>query len=284
VDNAIAGINDPDPTAGLVAALTALKGGADALHFGITHPAGTLGNTDPGGLKEGLTLINGGLLALLDQQTGLPAAVDGVDQLLSGATDAASGSQDLTDGSQEALDGSQQLFDGSGKALVGSRKLFSGTGEALSGSRKLTAGSGKAFQGSKDLTGGLGKIADGQAQVAAGLPDAVDGVGQLIAGVGQAQDSAVAPLAQQLAQASANSHKTLAVLQGAADLASQAPGGASATYVLSQNDGVALNANNAGSSSHVGRNIGIGVGGVVLLLLGLGTGLAMGRTRRTTAA
>jgi putative membrane protein len=256
VSNAIAGIQNPDPTAGLLAALGALKDGADQVHFGITHPAGTLGASDPGGLKQGLTLINGGLLQLLDPTTGLPAAVDGINALLTGATTAAGGSQQLADGS----------------------------GEALTGSRQLTAGSGEAFAGSKDLVSGLGQIADGQQQVADGLPAAVDGIGQLIDGVGQAQDDAVAPLTKQLQQDSINSHKQLAVIQAAAGLANKGPGGAGATYVLTQSArDFALAADTAGDS-HTGRNIAIGAGGAVLLLVGLGTGLAMGRRNSRVAA
>jgi putative membrane protein len=270
VTQAVAGINDPDPTQGLVAALEALKTGADQLHFGITHPAGTLGASDPGGLKQGLQLINGGLLALLDPTTGLPAAVDGINQLLSGAND--------------AVDGSQQLFDGSGEALAGSRQLTDGSAAAADGSQQLTDGSGEALAGSQQLSDGLGQIADGQAQVAAGLPDAVDGIGQLIDGVGQAQDDAVGPLAKQLTQASQNSHKQLAVLQGAADLAAAGPGGAGATYVLTQSTrDFALAADSSGDS-HTARNIGIGVGGAVLLLVGLGAGLVMGRRASRMAA
>jgi putative membrane protein len=281
VTNAVAGINDPDPTAGLVAALGALKDGADQLHFGITHAAGTLGPSDPGGLKQGLQLINGGLLALLDPTTGLPAAVDGINQLFGGASDAVTGSQQLTDGSADALDGSQQLTDGSGDALAGSRKLRDGAADAADGSQKLTDGTGEAYAGSKDLVDGLGQIADGQEQVAAGLPDAVDGIGQLIDGVGQAQDDAVGPLASQLTQASQNSHKQLAVLRGAAELAASGPGGAGATYVLTQSTrGFSLAADSSGSS-HTTRNVGIGVGigGAVMLLVGLGAGMAMGRRR-----
>ncbi|MDQ1697486.1 MAG: putative rane protein [Frankiaceae bacterium] len=316
----------PDPVSnavlgGLIAQFTAVSNGTDVtlntafaqLNGGLDLISGGLSSGDLSnpGIKEGLQLAAGGLGQLKTGLTaaqagsqalanGAAAALGGAQALAAGSAAAASGSQllaagssaalngsvQLADGSILLLDGSQRLFDGSGLALAGSRKLFVGTGQALAGSQKLTAGSGAALAGSKDLSSGVGQIADGNAQVAAGLPDAVDGIGQLIDGVGQAQDSAVGPLQQQLEQASANGHKQLAVLTGAAALASQGPGGAGASYVLTQSSrGYSLTAASsaAGGGGHTGRNVGIGVGGALLLILGAGSGFAMGRSRRGVA-
>lgn len=267
-----------DPT--LTTAFTGLNGGLDLVSDGLSAIKAGLSTgdlTDPG-IREGLLIAKGGLQQI---KSGVSTAVTGLDALNTGAASALVGSQQLTDGSADALDGSQQLTDGSGDALAGSRKLRAGSADAADGSQQLTDGSGEAFDGSKDLVDGLGQIADGQAQVAAGLPDAVDGIGQLIDGVGQAQDDAVGPLATQLTQASQNSHKQLAVLRGAAELAASGPGGAGATYVLTQSTRDFSLAADSTGSSHTTRNVGIGVGigGAVMLLVGLGAGMAMGRRR-----
>jgi putative membrane protein len=264
---AIAGIQDPDPTAGLLAALNAIKGGADAIRAGLSHVPDPNDPNDPGpGLRQGLELISAGL----SHKKGLLGADD---------------PGGLLQGLRAVLNqGIKPLAAGTGDALAGSQQLFDGSGEALDGSQQLTDGAGDAFDGSKELADGLGLIADGQQQVAAGLPAAVDGIGQLIDGVGQAQDDAVAPLMNQLKQDSLNSHKQLAVIQAAASYGAKGPGGPGATYVLTQSTrDFALAADTAGES-HTGRNIGIGVGGAVLLLVGLGTGLAMGRRNSRVAA
>lgn len=176
---------------------------------------------------------------------------------------------------------------------AGMKQLQSGLAAAVDGVAQLDAGSGDAYSGSQDLTDGLRQLSDGQHQVATGLPAAVDGTGQLADGmrqlldgakqvhdgIGQVNEQAVGPLSTQLAQASRNNHKQLAVLQAATALASEAPGGTGASYVLSQNpNDIALTAA-SGSSSHTGRNVGIGLGGAALLLIGLGGGFLMGRRR-----
>lgn len=236
VTAAVTGINDPDPTKGLLAALGALKTGADELRFGLSHAAKTLGPTDVGGLKEGLALINGGLLQLLDPKKGLPAAVSGVDQLATGT----------------------------GKALHGSELLLAGTGF-----------------GPKELTGGLKLLSDGLVAGAKSFPQAVSGANQIAQGVKQVQAQAVAPLLKQLQQASQNAHQQIAVIDAAAALADQAPGGANAVYVLSQDtQGFRLAAASTKVSSgggHTARDVGIGLGGLALLVVGTLGGFAMGR-------
>jgi X-X-X-Leu-X-X-Gly heptad repeat protein len=306
----------------LQAAFGQLAGGLTAIHHGLSHsPAGA----DPGGIKEGIAALKAGLgLLKTGVQTastgatalnaGAATALTGSQALVAGSGGALAGSQLLVGGSTLALGGSQALVDGSALTLTGSKALTAGSAAALDGSVRLLRGSGTALIGSKKLyigTGadanealggaralarGLGKISAGQHQVATGLPAAVsgsgqiaDGLNQVITGVKSAQSGAVGPLAKQLGQASENAHRQLAVLQGAAALAAQGPGGTGATYVLSQSTkAFSLAADvkpvSASSSSHTARNVGIGVGGFALLLLGLGGGFAMGRTRRRSAA
>jgi putative membrane protein len=233
--------------------------------------SGTGPNPDPTGVTDPVG-ISGGLKQLLDPKKGLPAAVAGINKLYAGA----------------------------GQAFVGSKKLLAGSGAALDGSQQLTTGSGDALAGSKDLASGLGKLSAGQHQVATGLPAAVDGTAQLAGGIsqvldgakkvkdgiGQVQTGATGPLTSQLNTASQNGHKQLAVLAAASGLASSGPGGAGASYVLTQstrNFSLAADTQ-AGGGSHTARNVGIGVGGLVLLVVGLGGGFALGRQgRRHTA-
>jgi putative membrane protein len=242
-----ANLNDVDPTIGLVAGLTALKDGADAMRFGLSHPAKTLNKKDPGGLKEGLALINGGLLQLLDKKTGLPAAVAGVNQLAAG----------------------------SGQALDGSEKLLTGSGTAFSGSKDLASGLGQIATGNKQVADGLPPAVDGVQQL-------LDGSNQVHDGIVAVNTGATGPLATQLTQASQNAHQQIAVLNAASALSAQSPGGAGTSYVLAQPGAITLAANATTSSgnSHTGRNAAlIAIGGVLALAIGLGAGLAVGRQR-----
>jgi putative membrane protein len=241
--------------------------------FGLDHAPGTLTpalpptdvNYDKGGLyqimqsvSDGADQIDGGLLALLDPTTGLPAAVTGIDLLTAGA------------------------------------------GSALTGSTQLTAGSGDALSGSKDLAGGLGQLSAGQHQVATGLPAAVDGAGQIAGGIDQVLDGAnkveggivavrtgaVAPLNTQLIQGSQNAKRQAAVVEAAAALASQAPGGAGTSYVLTQFNPklAAATSSSKTGSSHTGAYVGVGLGGFAALVIAVVAGFAMGRRSQLAAA
>ena len=134
---AVARINNPDPTKGLVAALGALKTGADQVQFGLSHKTGTLGKKDPGGLKQGLRQINGGLLRLLDPKKGLPPAIAGIDLLNAGSAKALAGSELLLAGTgfgpKELTGGLQQLSDG----LVAGAQSFPA---AVSGANQVAQG------------------------------------------------------------------------------------------------------------------------------------------------
>jgi len=281
----LTGMTDPNSATGVPAAAAGVHGLVDSggtfdkIHFGLTHSAGTLNAQDPGGLVQVLTSmaigldshtpgtygptdkggIDFGLLALLDPAKGLPAAVSGVD------------------------------------------KLFAGSGDALSGSQKLTAGSGQALTGSQQLASGLGQLSAGQHQVATGLPAAVTGSQQLASGLDQitagavqvhdgikaVQSGAVSPLLTQLTSASLNAKKQLAILDAATTLGSQAPGGQGTSYVLTQSKTgfrLAAASSPASSSSNTGRNVGIGLGGLVVLVIAVGAGFALGRRSSSVSA
>ena len=201
----------------------------------------------------------------------------------------------LNDGiAQEVAPGIEQLAAGADQLHTALKGQFApGLAQLDDGLAQLQDGSTQVRDGLQQLSSGLVDGAkqfpaavDGAQQLASGLTDAADGSKQIHDGIGQVKDQATGPLQKQLQTASINGHKQLAVLNAAANLAASGPGGEGATYVLSQRSSdVALAASSTpAGSSHTARNVGIGVGGFVLLLLGLGSGFALGRQRRQTVA
>jgi len=275
IDQLLAGVGSASSAQSLVGGLTCVKDVLGHLLNGTLVPPdgdGSVGKKDPCFYNK--TLNPNGAVPPLAKTTGVNAIV--MSALVKDAAGAPSALTQLLGG----LDSSNASSPGVKQGL---ELLRAGLAKAIGGIDQLAAGSGKAYTGSTQLTSGLGQIADGQRQVAAGLPSAVDGTQQLLDGVNQLSSGAVGPLNTQLGQASQNNHKTLAVLRAAASLSATAPGGAGASYVFAQNpDGVVLAAASspASGSSHTGRNVGIGLGGLALLLAGLGGGFAVGRRRR----
>ncbi len=181
------------------------------------------------------------------------------------------------------------LMDGGLLLLLSPSK---GLPAAVAGIDALTAGATTAATGSATLTSGLGQLSTGQHQVATGLPAAVSGSGQIAGGVDQLLDGAtkvnggilavqsgsVGPLNTQLLQGSQNQKKQIAIVDAAAALAAQAPGGAGTSYVLTQfNPKLAASATPSTSSDHTGRNVGIGLGGFAALVIAVVAGFALGR-------
>ena len=275
IDQMIAGVGSTSNATSLVGGLTCVK---DVLSHVLS---GTLAAPDGDGSvgKKDQCFYD----KTLNPTAAIPplAKTTGINAIVLGAivTDAAGKPSALT----QLLAGLSSSNPKTPGLAQGLQQLKAGIAKAVDGIQQLAAGSGKAYTGSKSLSVGLGKIADGQQQVAAGLPAAVSGTAQLLAGVKQANAQAVTPLTTQLMQASQNNHKELAVLQAASQLASSAPGGAGTSYVLSQapiTAALAASTTSANkSSSHTGRNVGIGLGGAALLLVGLGGGFAVGRRR-----
>lgn len=283
---------------GLTALDVAFKGDGTAANPGITFGMGCAvdvvgllvnGNTtavsDPcfaslGGKKPVLpalstipgTGLHAAILGALLTQALIPLN-DGISkQVAPGLTQLAAGAATLHKAlKSQFAPGMSQLDDGLAQLLDGSKQVRGGLQQLSSG---LVDGA-KQFPAAVD---GAGQIADGLSQIH-------DGTQQVHDGIGQVKSGATGPLQKQLEQASQNGHKQLAVLNAAAALASSGPGGAGATYVLTQNThpvALAADSAKAGGSSHTGRNVGIGVGGFLLLLAGLGSGFALGRQRRAT--
>lgn len=254
-------------------------------------------------LTAGATAASGGATALADGTAKVAAgagqlSTTGAAPLAAGLLQLYAGAQQLADGSGKAAVGAAALAVGAGKALDGSKQLTAGSASALAGSTQLRDGAGQAVKGSQALLEGLGQLSAGQHQVADGLPAAIDGAAQIADGLaqvlsggtqvrdglGQVQDGAVGPLNKQTGEAAQNARKQVAILAAAGAMTAKAPGGAGASYVLDQavfNPKLAAATSN--SNSDTGRNVGIGVGGALLLLVGAAAGFASGRRRRVVA-
>jgi putative membrane protein len=232
--------------------------------FGLDHAPGTLTpalpptdvNYDKGGLyqimqgiSDGTDLMDAGLLALLDPATGLPAAVTGIDLLTAGA----------------------------GTAVTGSTALTTGSGSALTGSKALASGLGQLSTGQHQVATGLPAAVDGSGQIAGGIDQVIDGANKIEGGITGVQTGAVGPLNTQLLQGSQNQKKQIAIVEAAAALAAQAPGGAGTSYVLTQFSPKLAAATAPAGPDHTGRNIGIGLGGFAALVIAVVAGFALGR-------
>jgi putative membrane protein len=294
---------------GVEGGLTSTIGGLKQLTAGLdAHAPGTNGATDPGGVDYGLA-------ALLDPTRGLPAAVAGIHALATGAAAAAGGSTQLKAGAAQAADGGAKLAAGAGQVATGADALSAGLGQIAPGLDALTGGLAQIAPGNKSLADGLGQLSAGDAKllaglgqlsagqhkVATGLPAAVsgskqiaDGTDQVLAGSVKVKDGilavqsgAMAPLLKQLTEGSQNARKTVATIEAAGALASEAPGGANTSYVLTQSaDGFRLAAASSAANSgesHTARNVGIGLGGVAALIVAVVAGFALGRRSSTVS-
>ena len=260
----IVAVGSTNATAGaILGSLTALPGAAHPsggvlfqILFGLNHPAGTLSgslpptdpNYDKGGLEQIMQSVAAGVVEL---DTGVTAAVGGLDQ--------------LAPGSASALTGSRELDAGLGKIATGTTSLSSGLGQLSAGQHQVAAGLPAAISGASQIADGADQLTTGAVAVKSGIL--------------AVQSGAVAPLLTQLTDGSQNSKKQLAILDAAGALASQAPGGAGTAYVLSQSPtGFRLAASTSSTGgSNTGRNIGIGLGGLAALVIAVTAGFFIGR-------
>jgi putative membrane protein len=227
--------------------ITALLNGLALVRAGLTHPAGAAGASDPGGALELLSLLSTGLHTKL---------VPGLDAAAAGAVPLAAGAD---------------------SALAGSVALTSGSSDATAGATKLTSGLGQLSTGQHQVATGLPAAVSGSGQIATGIDQVLAGANQVEGGITAVQTGAVGPLNTQLTQGSQNQKKQIAIVEAAAALASQAPGGAGTSYVLTQfNPKLAASTSSSGSD-HTGRNVGIGLGGFAALVIAVVAGFALGR-------
>lgn len=285
--------------------------------FGLSHPAGTTGPTDAGGLKQQLAAAAAGLGQV---STGLGAAAAGVGQLQAGVTSLQAGNTALQAGVARIDGGAKQIaaglasgdaakpgvaegldalvagltaaVGGVGQLSAGAQAASTGSAALASGTEELAAGAAKAYTGSQDLRTGLGTIAAGQRKVADGLPAAADGSGQLADGVGQLIDGeqkvatglgdirtkAIDRLKSQFAQGIDSASQQIAAVAAAGAMVADTPGAAATTWVLTQSDG-GISTELVSSESDLARNAAIGVGGALLLMTGIAGGYVSGRRK-----
>ncbi|MDQ1685407.1 MAG: putative rane protein [Frankiaceae bacterium] len=245
------------PTVSNPSTLPAAIGAVEAVMAALSHAPTTPADPTTGGIKEVLQFLNGNF-ALGKAITGLQTAVAGIG----------------------ALDG------GNAAILTGANKLSTGSGAALTGSQSLTSGLSQLATGQHQVATGLPAAVDGSDQIAGGIDQVLDGATQVNGGILSVQTGAVGPLNTQLLQGSQNQKKQVAIVDAAAALAAQAPGGAGTSYVLTQfNPKLAAVSSPAKSgSSHTGRNVGIGLGGFAALVIAVVAGFALGRRSQVATA
>jgi len=280
-----AGVGTPATKGTLANGVALINGGVEQVAVGIKS-----GDRAHPGISEGLDAL----------VAGLTSAITGVNQLSAGATSAATGSKALADGTQQVAVGANKLSEtgaepisgGLGQLLAGGQKIDAGTGQLNVGAQQLNTGAGAAHTGSSALNDGLAKISAGEDKLAAGLPAAVTGSGQISDGAGKlltgdkavgaglasVKSKATGVLASQLSSGTENAKLQLAGLEATTTRLTSDPA-ANTAYVLTQ-DGSTTGVKLAGNESHVARNIGLGVGGLLLLVVGLGLGFLDGRRRR----
>jgi len=155
--------------------------------------------------------------------------------------------------------------------------LANGTTTAVNGVNQLYAGSGQALTGAKNLAAGAPTAASGAQQIRDGLAQALSGAQQAGQGTSAISAQGTAPLITQLQDASNNAHLELATIDATGTRAGGAPLGADATWLYR------LDAVGSSGDNNLGRNLALGVGGLlVLLLCGVG-GFVFGRRGRAGA-
>jgi putative membrane protein len=303
-------------TSGDLSAATAL-GGLNLLAAGLDMQGpGTYGATDPGGagyalaavqcgvdntsivglcdttkpgVKQGISLVSGGISQLISEVTTQVQA--GVGTPTSGSTTLRGGVAALQGGVSQISDGGNQLLAGLTKLGAGADQVAAGNGDLLAGLKQLSTGAGQLAAGAGDAKVGAGQLADGNRKISkgasdlsSGLNDAAAGSGQLADGLTTAAESApqLKDGAQQLSDqgtkkiieagkttAADYGEKYALIVAGAErakteGMAYGAPAGASGA--------TAYSLELAGVDGEGSRNVVRGLG--ALALLGLGTGAA----------
>ena len=155
--------------------------------------------------------------------------------------------------------------------------LANGTTTAVNGINQLYAGSGQALTGAKNLAAGAPTAASGAQQIRDGLAQALGGAQKAGQGTSAISAQGTAPLITQLQDASNNAHLELATIDAAGARAGGAPLGADATWLYR------LDAVGPSGDNNLGRNLALGVGGLLVLLLVGAGGFMFGRRGRVTA-
>jgi putative membrane protein len=289
---------------------TTALGGLNLLAAGLDGHAADPAKGDPGGAGWALAGIQCGVdnTSITGVCTSEPGIRQGIDQLVSGvitqvqagvgdADDTATdktlrgGVHSLQDGLSQISAGGNALLDGLTKLGAGADQVAAGNGALYTGLQQLSTGAGQLAAGAGDARTGAGQLADGNRQIAkgasdlaSGLNDAAVGSGKLADGLATAADSApqLKDGAQRLSDegtkklveagkgtAADYGEKYALIVAGAERAKSEgmaygAPEGATGV--------TAYSLELAGMNGESGRNVGRGLG--ALVVLGFGTGAA----------
>jgi putative membrane protein len=184
------------------------------------------------------------------------ALLDGLTKLGAGADQVAAGNGDLYTGLQQLSAGAGQLAAGAGDAKTGA-------GQLADGNRQIAKGAGDLASGLNDAAVGSGKLADGLATAADSAPQLADGAQRL-------SDEGTKKLVEAGKGTAADYGEKYALIVAGAERAKSegmaygAPEGATGV--------TAYSLELAGMNGESGRNVGRGLG--ALVVLGLGTGAA----------
>lgn len=268
-----------------------LVAGTQAMRCGMSAATAGCPAVDPNAppLATGLSMISAGVGQLLNtlassvaagvgtptsgQDTlrgGVAALQGGVDQIAAGGNALLAGLTQLGAGADQVAAGNGDLLAGLKQLSAGAGQLAAGTGDAKSGAGQLADGNRQIAQGAKDLASGLNDAAVGSGKLADGLETAAGSAPQLKDGAQRLSDEGTKKLVEAGKSTAADYGEKYALIVAGAERAKSegmaygAPEGAAGV--------TAYSLELAGENGEGGRNLGRGLG--ALVVLGLGTAAA----------
>jgi putative membrane protein len=201
---------------------------------------------------------------------GVHSLQGGVDQISAGGTALIEGLSQLGAGADQVAAGNGDLYTGLQQLSTGAGQLAAGAGDARTGAGQLADGNRQIAQGASDLASGLNDAAVGSGKLADGLATAADSAPQLKDGAQRLSDEGTKKLVEAGKSTAADYGEKYALIVAGAERAKSegmaygAPEGATGV--------TAYSLELAGMDGEGDRNVGRGLG--ALVILGLGTGAA----------
>jgi putative membrane protein len=254
---ATAGCPAVDPTAPPMAT------GLSLISDGVSTLLGTIASSVSVGVgtpASGPATLRGGVAALQG----------GVDQISAGGTALIEGLSQLGAGADQVAAGNGDLYTGLQQLSAGAGQLAAGAGDAKTGAGQLADGNRQIAKGASDLASGLNDAAVGSGKLADGLATAADSAPQLKDGAQRLSDEGTKKLVEAGKGTAADYGEKYALIVAGAERAKSegmaygAPEGATGV--------TAYSLELAGMNGESGRNVGRGLG--ALVVLGFGTGAA----------
>ncbi len=180
-------------TTGTSAALTTLKGNADAAASAVSSAQSALqgmttGKSDPQ-YGAAVSALNQAESAVANLSSGIGAATSNAATAASLAGVIASQAATLATGLTQLHNGAAQLQAGIEQLRGGNAQLANGIGQLSNGGGQLTSALGQLRTGAGTLVTGLAQLTGGAGQLQSGLATGVSPSGQLVNGLGLMQSS-----------------------------------------------------------------------------------------------